>query len=99
MAGGGDIVVSNCQLQEANPALPHARPYPHQTARRLTFYSPLAASDYPLMGSFQNFYRNFGEAQWSLAFDRMRQISRNTIVVVSVRALKPDSSDPNGGPA
>lgn len=62
----------------------------------VTFYSPQATSDYPLMGSFLNFYRNFGEAQWSLEFSRMRQISMNTIVVVSVGALKPDASDPNG---
>ena len=62
----------------------------------ITFYSPQATSDYPLMGSFLNFYRNFGNAHWGLEFDRMRQISMNTIVVVSVGALKADASDPNG---
>lgn len=72
-----------------------ADPSKNSTAA-VTFYSPQATSDYPLMGSFLNFYRNFGEPQWGLEFNRMRQISMNTIIVVSVGALKSDSSDANG---
>lgn len=62
----------------------------------ISFYSPQVAGDYPLLGSFLNFYRNMPQALWAREFDWMRQISMNTIVVLSVGALRPDSTDPLG---
>ena len=62
----------------------------------ITFYSPAISGDYPLMGSFLNFYRNLGQNQWGIEFDRMRQIGMNTIVIVSVGALRPHVPDPLG---
>lgn len=62
----------------------------------ITFYSPAISGDYPLIGSYLNFYRNLGYDHWGIELDRMRQISMNTIVVVSVGALRPDAGDPLG---
>lgn len=62
----------------------------------ITFYSPAISGDYPLMGTYLNFYRNLGTAQWGIEFDRMRQISMNTAVIVAVGALRQDPNDPLG---
>ena len=55
----------------------------------IRFYSPAINGAFPLMGSFLNFYRNLGQSQWGLEFDRMREIDMNTVVIVSVGGLRP----------
>src|SRR5579884_992697 len=63
----------------------------------IRFYSPQSLTgDYPLSGSFLNFYRSMPQSLWAREFDWMRQIDMNTIVIGSVGGLRPDSSDPTG---
>lgn len=70
---------------------------PTKTATALVrFYSPSVSGDFPLLGSFLNFYRDMPQALWSKEFDWMASVSINTVVVQAVGSLKPDSSDSTG---
>jgi hypothetical protein len=61
------------------------------------FYAPGSGTgDYPLFGSFLNFYRSMPSQLWSEEFGWMRQIDMNTIVLASAGALLPNGSDPTG---
>lgn len=62
----------------------------------VTFYSSQQTGDFPLGGSFLNFYRNFPLSHWAQEFDWMRQISMSNIVVVAAGGLRPDSADSTG---
>jgi hypothetical protein len=57
--------------------------------------SSLGAS-YPIQATFLNFYRNLTPELWALEFQYMQAIDINTVVVVSLGHLRPDSGDESG---
>jgi hypothetical protein len=70
---------------------------PTKTATALvSFYSPSVSGDFPLLGSFLNFYRDMPQALWAKEFGWMNGVSVNSIIVDALGSLKPDSSDPTG---
>jgi hypothetical protein len=62
----------------------------------VTFYNPQSSGDYPLLGSFLNFYRDLTSTLWAKEYDLMQQVNMKTVVIFSVGLLKPDSSDQTG---
>ena len=65
-------------------------------AATISFYNPQTSGDYPLLGSFLNFYRDLTPDLWAKEFDLMRQVNMKTVVVFSVGLLMPDTSDTTG---
>lgn len=62
----------------------------------IAFYNPQSSGDYPLLGSFLNFYRDLTPALWAKEYDLMQQVNFKTVVIFSVGFLQPDTSDPTG---
>ena len=71
-------------------------PYTERDGAGALLRSGVGDGDYPLFGSFLNFYRSMPSQLWSEEFGWMRQIDMNTIVLASAGALLPNGSDPRG---
>jgi hypothetical protein len=58
--------------------------------------SPCLARVYPIQGTFLNFYRDLTPELWKLEFQYMKDVDIDTVVVLSVGHLRPDSNDASG---
>jgi uncharacterized repeat protein (TIGR01451 family) len=66
-------------------------------AANIALYSSTSSGgSYPLLGSFLMFDRNLSAAQWNIELQSMASLGMNTLVILSVGSLQPNSGDPTG---
>ncbi|MFN3326987.1 MAG: DUF4434 domain-containing protein [Bryobacteraceae bacterium] len=62
----------------------------------VSFYGAATSGDFPIFGTFLNFYRALTPELWEQEFLFMRDVQMDTVIVVSVGRLRTYSGDPLG---
>jgi hypothetical protein len=90
------LYIAPAQITTAQPVIVTATRVSNPTlmaSSQISFYSPAVAGEFPLGGSFLNFYRDMPQPLWAREFGWMQGAGVRNVVIAAVASLQANSGD------